>query len=157
MHKEHEDLCVLYHSGELPPAEAARFKETAGNCPECRDLLEALDAGGRLARLDAFPPPRRLDERVSASARESRRGSLFSPRPARLAFAFAAAALLLWSPWKPREALQWADGFDEDVEAVSEDIAAVAESLAYLGDAEFDSELRGLERGASSLEREMGS
>ena len=154
---------MLYHSGELPPPEAARFKAMAENCPECRVLLEALDAGARLARLDAFPPPRSLDERVAAaaregaSARESVRESPFSARPARLAFAFAAAALLLWSPWKPREGLRWADGFDEDVEAVSEDIAAVAESLAYLGDAEFDSELRGLERGASSLEREMGS
>lgn len=157
MHKEHEDLCVLYHSGELPPPEAARFKTTADSCPECRVLLEALEAGARIARLDSFPPPRRLDKRVAVAARASVRGSPFSPRPARLAFAFVAAALLLWSPWKPREGLRWADGFDEDVEAVSEDIAAVAESLAYLGDAEFDSELRGLERGALSLEREMGS
>jgi hypothetical protein len=157
VHKEHEDLCVLYHSGELPPHEAARFKTTADNCPDCRVLLEALDAGGRLARLDAIPPPRRLDESVLASARKGVREIPFAPRPARLALAFAAAAILLWSPWKTREGMQWADGLDEDVEAVSEDLSAVAESLSYLGDAEFESELRGLERGALSLEREMGS
>lgn len=144
---DHRDLCVLYHSHELPDAERRAFETHRASCPACRELLEALALGSRAAQAALLGLPARARARSASEAR----GAPSAARPgAAVAVAIALALLALW-PRGSDQAPSWRD-MDRDIARLSAEVDRLALDIARSEtDAEIDAELKGLQREASRL------
>ena len=66
MHKpEFDDLCLRYLAGELPAEEGRRFLDHREGCPDCAELMRALETGTRAAALAAVSLPEEAQARIA--------------------------------------------------------------------------------------------
>lgn len=164
----HEDVCVLYHAGELPAGRAAEFEAGLSRCAACRDLLESLRMASRLAARAAVRPPADLDDRVLLRLEASARGegssgaglpAGTSPRRglvALLAAACLAVALRAGSSRRSAEDLRWKSGLDGDIAAAVRELDGISWGVNLNSDPlEIDAEIRSLERDAEDLKRRV--
>jgi hypothetical protein len=158
---EHEDLCVLYHAGELLPEERRSFDDHLASCADCRALLESLKRTSRAAASAMLEPPKGLASvaaaRVLVEARPEK--GLFAPRSLGFALAFAALALALYfaSPRRSEEhSLKWTSGIEADLARVESELGKLSQDVAVGSDpAEIDEDLNGLEESARSLKKQL--
>ncbi|MBI5622968.1 MAG: hypothetical protein HY924_04230 [Elusimicrobia bacterium] len=148
---EHEDLALLFESGELDEAGRADFERTMAGCAECRAFLESVRACHRLSTSARLTPRPELDEAVLESG---------SPRPRLLdpwtvagvasSLVLAGALIAFLGRPAPRPAdLAWSSGLEERVAAAGEELEAISESLgAETESGDIDDDLDALESAA---------
>ncbi|MBI5245235.1 MAG: hypothetical protein HY922_16355 [Elusimicrobia bacterium] len=159
---EHDDRCLLYHSGELAPEDRAAFEAELAACEGCREFLASLRKASRLAAEAAVEPPHGLAERTSErvlAERGMESPPLFTRRSLGFALAFAALAIAVYV-FGPRRAgeqsLNWTNGIERDLARTERKLQALSRDIAVGTDpAEIDSDLRGLEESARKLEKQL--
>ncbi|HAH04990.1 MAG TPA: hypothetical protein DCM05_00470 [Elusimicrobia bacterium] len=152
----HEDLCVLFHAGELPPDEAAAFEKHLPSCPACREALEALRGASQAAAMVLPEPPKGLGALAAAAVLLQDRPRSLRPLGFALAFAALALALYVASPKREEHSLKWTNGIESDLARVETDLGRLSQEIALGADpAELDEDLDGLEESARSLKRQL--
>jgi hypothetical protein len=156
---EHEELCLLFDSGELDSRRRAEFERTLSVCAECRVFLESLRACGRLCRGAVLTPGPELDARAlegtPAAGAGVPRPQLLSPwtvtgLSASLVLA-GALVVFLARPAAPPGDLAWTSGLDEKVAAVGEELEDVSRSVKGTEGGDIDDDLEALESAAQQM------
>lgn len=155
---EHEELCLLYDSGELAAPDRSSFERTLADCRDCRVFLASVKACHRLAEGASTGPGRDLDNRVLAGTAGQAMGArpagpLLRPTTAVAALALAAAlALFLVRPAPEARDLEWSGGVDDHFAAAGEELEDIALSLGQGLDAsDIDRDLEELESSAGQI------
>lgn len=159
MHEPFEDDCLLYHSGELPPAQRARFEEHLAGCPECRELLQALGAASKAAGLAAHSMP---EGRVESMAQrvlgiEAKPRAPLLQRAWRVGMALTALAVGVHVTSLFRQgghSPAWTSGIEEDIADLGDRLEALDSDVGDAGEIEED--LSRLEDMSASLKQQMG-
>jgi len=157
----HRDLSLLYHSGELEPAERERFQEHLASCAECRRLLEETTFWESCAREAAENPSAGILDAVNRGTRPVEAPDRIWAGWARacglgLGLAFAAGLLLLRVAHAPARTDSMTD-IDADLSEMNRRIEHLDESLSRgTWNAEFEEGLEDLNRRKGELERQFG-
>lgn len=153
---EHEDLCLLYESGELSASERMVFERELATCDSCRLFQRALRRHSTIAKVAVCLPSEALDESIIGQIRaDSRPEPVLRSNRRALALACAAALLAFAAADGSRRSLAWNIGLEREMASVGDDIEAL--SLGMNSDAgespssDFDAEINDLEKGVESL------